>query len=100
VSGSGWCENCGVNRYAWSAKGTLEYGSATLFVADITLRGGAIVVTATGWGPAPRYSGPLRLHGPDGLLVAGGGHFDVETAGRLDAIKVELTLTPDPEAST
>lgn len=87
-----------IRNAALAAKGLVEYGDVILFIADVELRGGAIIVTAAGMGPAPEYHGPVHLYGRDGLLVAHGGRMDVAPAGCCDSILAEVVIDPGKEA--
>lgn len=81
-------------------KGTVEYLDVILAVTDISLRDGAFLVVAVGPGPLDEYHGPVRLYGPDGLLVQDGGHADCPSVKRSGQLRLELALTPgSPEAA-
>lgn len=77
-------------------KGTVEYQDVILAITDISLRDGAFFIIATGYGPADEYHGPIRLYGPDGLLVMYGGHADCPGVKKNHVLRLETTCTFDP----
>jgi len=80
-------------------KGTVEYEDAILAITDISLRDGAFVILAEGYGPLAEHHGPGRIYGPDGVLVQEGGHIDCPAAAKGQRARLIVTLTPsDPQA--
>ncbi len=77
------------------SKGTIEYEDAILAITDITLRDGAFLVTATAPGPLAAYRGPIRMYGPDGVLVQEGGYIDCPAADAHQHVTLEAVLTPE-----
>ena len=80
-------------------KGTAEYQDVILAIEGISLRGGAFVILATGTGPLAEYHGPVRIYGPDGLLVQEGGHIDCPGVTKGQEFRLDLTCTPESPAA-
>jgi hypothetical protein len=76
-------------------KGTVEYQDVILAITDVRLGDGAILITATGTGPLAEYHGPIRIYGPDGLLVQEGGHADCPGAAKNQTLQLEVTYAPE-----